>query len=401
MHRDNYAQYSYEEAQAKLRELMEEATKLRLISDVPLGAFLSGGIDSSVVVGLAAKHVDRLNTFSIGYKDNPFFDETAYAQLVAKKFNTNHTVFRLGNDDFLEHIDAILNAIDEPFADSSLIPTYILSKHTRKHVTVALSGDGGDEVFAGYNKHKAELTALQPSLSKSIVKGLMPLWKVLPKSRSNKLTNTVRQLHRFAQGASLPAAERYWRWASMLPEEEVEGLLVTNESRSNSLKQHITQRLNNADFNEVLLADINLVLLGDMLVKVDMMSMANSLEIRSPFLDQEVVEFAFGLPVHFKINNDLKKRIVQDAFRQLLPPELYNRPKQGFDVPLLQWFRKELWSRIDGDLLADDFIAEQGLFNPAAIKTLKKQLQSSNPGDSHETIWALMVFQHWWRHTMQ
>ncbi|RYG29826.1 MAG: asparagine synthase, partial [Chitinophagaceae bacterium] len=132
-----------------------------------------------------------------------------------------------------------------------------------------------------------------------------------------------------------------------------------------------------------------------------MMSMANSLEIRSPFLDQEVVDFAFGLPVEYKINSRMKKRIVQDAFRNLLPVELYNRPKQGFDVPLLQWFRRELWNRIDENLLADRFIEEQGLFDLAFVKSLKKQLHSTNPGDSHETVWALIVFQHWWRKTFQ
>lgn len=402
VHPDSYAVYTYEEAQKKLQSTLEEATKLRLIADVPLGAFLSGGIDSSVVVGLASRHIDRLHTFSIGFKDNPYFDETAYAELVAKRFKTDHTVFRLGNDDFLEHIDDILNAIDEPFADSSLIPTYILSKYTRKHVTVALSGDGGDEIFAGYNKHKAEMTAMRPSsFSKSVVKGLLPLWNVLPKSRNNKLTNTIRQLHRFAQGASLPASERYWRWASILPEEDAAQLLRFDAVQNSELKKFITQKLDGSDFNEVLLADFNLVLLGDMLVKTDMMSMANSLEIRSPFLDQEVVDFAFGLPVEYKINDQMKKRIVQDAFREMLPAELYNRPKQGFDVPLLQWFRNDLWSRIDNDLIADRFIEEQGLFDPFAVKQLKKRLKSNDPGDSHETLWALIVFQHWWRRTLQ
>jgi asparagine synthase (glutamine-hydrolysing) len=137
-----------------------------------------------------------------------------------------------------------------------------------------------------------------------------------------------------------------------------------------------------------------------MLVKVDMMSMANSLEIRSPFLDSEVVEFAFGLPESYKINGQMKKRIVQDAFRELLPAELYNRPKQGFDIPLLSWFRKELWSMINDDLLEDDFIKEQNVFDVNFIRQLKRQLHSSNPGDSHETIWALVVFQHWWKKYM-
>jgi asparagine synthase (glutamine-hydrolysing) len=401
LHKERYNSLSYDAAKQKLHHLLEEATALRLIADVPLGAFLSGGIDSSVVVALASKHVQQLKTFSIGYKDHPFFDETPYANLVAKKFGTDHTVFSLSNADFLEHIDAVLNAIDEPFADSSSIPTFILSKYTRRHVTVSLSGDGGDEVFAGYNKYKAEWRVMQPSVAKNLVKGLQPLWRVLPKSRNNKLTNTVRQLHRFAEGASLTAEGRYWQWASLMSGADSFNLfnarlhpqLNGHQPVSNLFKWGIT----GTDLNEVLLADMNLVLAGDMLVKVDMMSMANSLEIRSPFLDQEVVEFAFGLPVNYKIDGRLKKKIVQDAFRELLPPELYNRPKQGFDIPLLDWFRKELWGKINHDLLSDYFIKEQQIFNLPAIQQLKRKLHSANPEDSHEHIWALIVFQHWWK----
>lgn len=401
IHKEKYKHYSYEEAKRKLYDLMDEATKLRLIADVPLGAFLSGGVDSSVIVGLASRHKQQLKTFSIGYKDHPFFDETKYANLVAKKFGTNHTVFSLSNDDFLEHIEDVLDAIDEPFADSSAIPTFILSKYTRKHVTVSLSGDGGDEVFAGYNKYMAEWNMMQPSLAKNMVKALQPLWNVLPKSRNNKATNTIRQLHRFAEGAGLTAENRYWRWASLMSEETSRSLIndqiAKQIKKDNRLNELFKWSITGNDLNEVLLADMNLVLAGDMLVKVDMMSMANSLEVRSPFLDQEVVEFAFGLPGHYKIDNNLKKRIVQDAFRDLLPVELYNRRKQGFDVPLLAWFRKELWSKIDNDLLSDNFIKEQQIFDLTVVQNLKRKLKSSNPEDSHETIWALIVFQRWWK----
>jgi asparagine synthase (glutamine-hydrolysing) len=394
LRKESYNELTYEEAKTKLVQLMDDATRLRLISDVPLGSFLSGGIDSSVVVALASRHQQDLKTFSIGYKDNPFFDETYYANLVAKKYNTQHTVFSLSNNDFLEHIDDVLNSIDEPFADSSAIPTFILSRQTRKHVTVALSGDGGDEVFAGYNKYKAEWNMMQPSLKKAIVKGLSLVWKVLPQSRNNKITNTIRQLHRFAEGARLSPQERYWRWASILPEEESYKLLNGPLAKA---KNGFDWNISGKDLNEVLLADMKLVLLGDMLVKVDMMSMANSLEIRSPFLDQEVVEFAFGLPATYKINGQMKKRIVQDAFREMLPDELYNRPKKGFELPLLNFLKNGLWGKINDDLVSKKFIEEQGLFDVRFTEALKKQLQSSNPGDSHATIWALLVFQHWWK----
>lgn len=395
---------SYDQACNQLEHLMSESVKKRLISDVPLGAFLSGGIDSSVVVALASQHTSHLNTFSIGYKDNPFFDETYYANLVAKRYETNHTVFSLTNQDFLEHIDKILGYIDEPFADSSAIPEYILSYHTRKHVTVALSGDGGDEVFAGYNKHAAELRMRSNSLLNSLVKAGGPVWKLFPQSRNNKFGNLFRQLSRFAEGAKLDVKERYWRWAGFLTEEQAKNYLTSatlaavDTNAFNRQKNDLLKHLKGGSAMEDFLAtDIDLVLLSDMLVKVDLMSMANSLEVRSPFLDHEVVDFAFTLPTHYKIDKGMKKKIVQDTFRKYLPDELYNRPKRGFEIPLLDWFRKELKGMITGDLLNDDFIQEQGIFNVKVIQQLKSKLFSSNPGDAHATIWALIVFQSWWK----
>jgi asparagine synthase (glutamine-hydrolysing) len=401
-----YTNYSYSEAQKKLEELMDNAVAKRLIADVPLGAFLSGCIDSSVVVALASRHTQKLNTFSIGYKDNAFFDETAYARMVAEKYGTEHTVFMLGNNDFLEHISNVLEYIDEPFADSSAIPVYILSHHTRKHVTVALSGDGGDEVFAGYNKHAAEWRMRQGGLLNSAVKWGGPLWAALPQSRNHPLTNKFRQLHRFARGASISAGDRYWQWASFLNSPQSMDLLHARVQSKVAkpvlpgIEKKFTAGIKGADFNEVLLADMNLVLLSDMLVKVDSMSMANSLEIRSPFLDHHVVDFAFGLPEAYKIDGKMKKRIVQDAFRHLLPDAIYNRPKHGFEIPLLDWFRKDLWGLINDDLLSDKFVAEQEVLNLGAVQELKKRLHSNNPGDSHATIWALLVFQHWWKRYM-
>lgn len=401
--KDRYTQHTYESAQEELITRMKDSVAERMISDVPIGAFLSGGIDSSVIVALASDYTDRLNTFSVGYKDNPFFDETAYAQLVAKKYNTNHHVFSLSNNDFLEHLEGMLDYLDEPFADSSAIPVYILSHYTRRHVTVALSGDGADEVFSGYNKHAAEWKMRRPSLAKELVKAAAPVWAALPHSRNNKWTNKFRQLHRFASGAKLSIPDRYWQWASFCNPDTAaafiqESKLPPNErKRSDTIRRELLTALQTEDFNEVLLTDVQLVLLNDMLVKVDMMSMANSLEVRSPFLAKDVVDFAFSLPSSFKVDGTMKKKIVQDAFRPMLPPELYNRPKHGFEIPLLDWFRKELWSMIDQDLLASSFVEQQGIFNPEETEQLKKKLISTNPEDSHATIWALIVFQYWWK----
>jgi len=400
---DCYNQFTYEEAQKELVKKMDHAVQERLISDVPLGAFLSGGIDSSVVVALASQHTKHLNTFSIGYKDNPFFDETSYAQLVAKKYATEHTVFSLTNNDFLQHVYEVLDYLDEPYADSSAIPMYILCQHTKNKVTVALSGDGGDEVFSGYNKHAAEWKIRNGSLLNQLVKLGYPIWQQLPRSHNNKITNIFRQLHRFAEGAKLSTQDRYWRWASMSTPQQIDPLLSSNtlnnlsQSRLNKEKSSLLSAIKSDDFNEILLTDMNLVLGGDMLVKVDMMSMANSLEVRSPFLDYQVVDFAFGLPTAYKINASMKKRILQDAFRPMLPEEIYNRPKHGFEIPLLGWMRNELWGLINDDLLSKSFIESQGIFNVEGVEQLKKKLHSNNPENSHGTIWALIVFQYWWK----
>ncbi len=398
---------SYEKAQEQLALLLDDSVQKRLISDVPLGSFLSGGIDSSVIAALASRHTPHLNTFSIGYKDEPFFDETSYANLVAKKLGTNHTVFSLTNHDLLEHVFQILDYIDEPFADSSAIPTFILSRQTRKHVTVALSGDGADELFGGYNKHLAEYKIRSKNLSTQVLKTISPLAQLFPKSRNSFLTNKARQLDRFAKGAKLSPADRYWRWSSYADEQEALDLFypylksTLNKHEYKKRKKIILQHLtNDSTLNDVFLSDIKLGLPNDMLTKVDLMSMANSLEVRVPFLDYRVVNFAFSLPVHYKIDNKMKKKIVQDAFRNLLPKELYNRPKQGFEVPLLKWFRHELKSLITNDLLDDTFIKEQGLFNLENIQQLKKKLNSKNPEDVHAQIWGLIVFQYWWKKYM-
>ena len=389
----------YPAAQKKLIDLLDAAVQRRMISDVPLGAFLSGGIDSSVVVALASRHTQHLNTFSIGYKDEPLFDETKYARLVADRYQTNHTVFSLSNDDLFQHLHDVLNYIDEPFADSSALAVYILSKETRKHVTVALSGDGADELFGGYHKHAGEWKMRQGGMLANTITALQPLWTILPKSRNSKMGDLVRKLQKFSEGARLSNAERYWRWCGYADEQYLQHLWCGpfDQQISDQVKMHHLRSIGSTgDMNDMLLSDLQLVLPGDMLTKVDMMSMANSLEVRAPFLDVEVVDFAVGLPADYKISGQGRKRIVKDAFRPMLPEEIYNRPKHGFEVPLLSWFRKELNTWIFDELLSSKRLKEQGLFNPEAIITLKKQLQSNDPGDATARIWALIVFQSWY-----
>lgn len=395
---------TYEQQQARLVELMDESVRRRLVADVPLGAFLSGGIDSSVVVALASRHTQHLNTFSVGYKDEPFFDETKYARLVAEKYKTNHTVFSLSNDDLYEHLHGMLDYFDEPFADPSALPVYILCHHTRQRATVALSGDGADELFAGYNKHRAEWQVRNGGWKAEAVTALEPLWNVLPKSRASTMGNRVRQLQRFARGMQMTAKDRYWAWAGLTAGDEAFNLLSQKTRKRLNKKLYAKRRaawLDSlsapGDLNEVLLTDMRVVLPGDMLPKVDLMSMANSLEVRTPFLDYHVVDFAFSLPVSSKINGQMKKRIVQDAFRPLLPPELYKRPKHGFDVPMMSWFRGQLRPLIEEELLSDAFIEAQGLFDVDAIRALRAKLYSADPGEAVDRVWGLIVFQHWWK----
>lgn len=400
------ASLSYSQQQQRLRQLMDESVRRRLISDVPLGAFLSGGIDSSVIVALASKHTDHLRTFSIGFRDEPLFDETEFASLVAKKFKTDHTVFKLSNDDLFQHLFDTLDYIDEPFADSSALNVYILSKETRKHVTVALSGDGADELFGGYNKHEAERRARAGGLINRLLKAGAPLLKVLPQSRNKKSTDFFRRANRMATGLQLSDADRYWRWAAFEDEDEVHELFrpgtPLNNAEYKSRKNEILKNIGKTkDIQDVLYTDMHLVLVNDMLVKVDQMSMANSLEVRVPFLDYTVVDFAFSLPIESKINPEGRKRILRDAFRIELPEELYHRSKKGFEVPLLKWFRKELKSLINDELLSESFVEAQGIFNYQEIDRLKKKLFSLNPGDTHAKIWALIVFQYWWRKWMK
>lgn len=399
---------SYQDAKNQLHQLLDQSVQRRLVSDVPLGAFLSGGIDSSVVTALASKHKPDLHTFSIGFRDEKFFDETTYANLVSKKFKTQHTVFSLTNQDLYEHLNDILDYLDEPFADSSAIAVYILSRETRKHATVALSGDGADEMLAGYNKHAAFYRLLHPGTMEKMAGSLEWLWKKLPQSRNNPLANKARQLARFAEGMRMNAQDRYWQWAGFANRQETIDMLHPDLRTNYWLKDYVARRKeilqwipDHETMNDILYADMQLVLPNDMLTKVDLMSMANSLEVRAPFLDFEVVNFVFSLPDDYKIDRTIRKRILQDTFRDILPSELYKRPKKGFEVPLLKWFRKEMKSLIMDDLLSEKFIADQGLFHYPAIDKLKKQLFSANPGDIHARIWALIVFQHWWRRYFQ
>ena len=389
---------SFNIAENQIASLLDASVQRRMISDVPLGAFLSGGLDSSIVVALASQHVTKLNTFSIGFTDEPHFDETKYAEIVAHRFKTNHHTFKLSGNDMLQVLFEMLDYLDEPFADSSALNVYILCKETRRKVTVALSGDGADEIFGGYQKHKAEWMLRNRLGGAFILRSLAPIISRLKGSRQGIVANKLRQLQRFSQGAELSADERYWLWCSIASKKETNDLLlIPAAEKYQYIKKQYLDHIDARDMNSILRTDVQLVLAGDMLVKVDSMSMANSLEVRNPFLDKEVVNYAFTLSSKYKIDGHSQKKIIRNAFSKILPQEIIHRSKKGFEVPLLSWFNNELKSLITDDLLEDGFIVEQGLFNVEEVRRLKMQLFSSYPGDAAARIWALIVFQYWYR----
>ncbi len=379
---------TYADAQRELFTLLEDAVQRRLVADVPVGVFLSGGIDSSAVAALAARHKKPLHTFSIGFT-NKLYDETHYAQSVARLLGTEHTVFTLSEEDLFASVAGVLDYMDEPFADPSALNVYILSQHTRKHVTVALSGDGADELAGGYSKHWGEWRTRSGGLLNGLFKAASPLLQHIPSHRNSTAGRKLYQAKKYAAGLAQTAEARYTSWASVLDEQTVNSLL-RNPVQQYDLGLPSMQ----GGMNDVLRADFSLVLPSDMLTKVDRMSMAQSLEVRTPFLDYRVVDYVMGLPAEYKINATMRKRIVQDAFRSILPPELYNRPKQGFEVPVRGLLlHPNMQPRLNQFVRNRDYIEAQGLFNYNAIENLWQTIQARRNDKEDWTLWALVVFQ--------
>lgn len=402
------AWYRLEEAAARypkktdpvthLRELMDDAVRLRLISDVPIGTFLSGGLDSSIVSALAARHHKGLHTFSIGFADDPYFDETRHAEKVARHIGSEHRTFRLTREELANAYSDLLTAIDEPFADSSALPAYILCRETRKHVTVALSGDGADEIFGGYRKHQAELRYRTPGAAEKAVLALGPLWRHLPRSRNNRISDSFRKLDRFAQAAGASAEQRWSNLANFDLDGDARQLVkaaganMTFDDREHMMSRGV-QLL--SGMNGSLLADVLTVLPNDMLHKVDLTSMAHGLEVRPPFLDRRVVEFAFSLPAERKFQLGQGKAILHEAFGHLLPKEILSRRKQGFEVPLRELLLGPLAHLVESTLERTD-IEAAGL-DRQAVRQVRSRLASTNPGQAQATVHAMLVYLSWWR----
>ena len=396
---------SFEDAAKNIKGLFEQSIEARLVADVPVGAFLSGGLDSSIVVAATSKKVEQLHTFSVGFKDASFYDETKSAELVAKNFNTNHTSIILSRTDLADNIMACLESMSEPFGDTSALPFYVLSKKVAPSIKVILSGDGADELFGGYNKHKAEWMIKNPTWQIRTAQLLQPFSKFISGNRNTGFGDKVRQVQKLVNGMNLTDAERYYLWCSVLSNEQQAQLFnesLEGKDEYTSRKSDIVRRFKNNryDLNTVLNTDMELVLGSDMLHKVDSMSMAHGLEVREPFLDYRLLEYVSGLPSEYKVNKNGTKMLLKEAFKDELPKEIIAKPKHGFDVPLTVLFSNELKTWILGELLSEDFIKKQNVFNWNYIHKIREAInKNSNLDETH--IWSIIVFQFWWKKYMK
>lgn len=395
----NKIDISEEEAGERAVDLLRDAVRVRLISDVPLGAFLSGGIDSSAVVALMSElSSERVKTFSIGFEEQEF-NEISHARRIAERFDTDHHEFVV-RPDAIEVLPTLVRHYGEPYADSSAIPTYYLAKMTRQHVTVALNGDGGDECFAGYERYAAmRLADHYHRIPRVVRRGILePAIGAIPEAGLNR--SRFSKTRRFLDVAGRPPGERYLRWTSAISE-ELKSELCTREFLDRTANSGALERVQpwfagNGEIDVVdraLMADTSNYLPDDLLVKVDIASMAVSLEARSPFLDHHVMEFAASLPARYKLRGLTTKYLLKRALRGLLPAENLTRSKMGFGVPIGRWFRGELKGFLQSNILSDKALG-RGYFKPEAVRHIVDQHMGSSRDYSHQ-LWTLLMLELW------
>jgi asparagine synthase (glutamine-hydrolysing) len=386
-----------DERAEELRVVMRESVRKELISDVPLGVFLSGGIDSSAVTAMMSQLGSDVKSFSVGFAERSF-DESRYARQVARHLGTDHHELTLEPSMLLDLISQLPTLLDEPLGDASIIPTYLLSAFTRRHVKVALGGDGGDELFAGYPTLQAHrLAGYYNRAPRLLREGLIePVVRRLPVSRDN-LSFDFRA-KRFVSGAARPVAERHRRWMGSFAAEERTALLSADVREQLKGSGHIRVAEHEgaapADLlNQVLLMDMRLYLENDILVKLDRASMMASLEGRVPLLNNDFVEFATRLPLDMKLRGLRPKFLLKRALRGLLPDDILNRPKKGFGIPVAHWFRGPLKEQMLS-VLSPERVAGKGFFDPAAVKRLIGDHLSGRK-DNRKQLWTLFVFELW------
>ena len=396
--RPNYktdANYTLQSAADEYRHLLEDSVRLRQVSDVPLGAFLSGGLDStSVVATLSEQCQAPVKTFSIGFDDDQA-DELQFARLAAKHFGTDHTELVL-KPDTVELLPTLVKHFGEPFADSSALPTWWVSKLAREHVTVALSGDGGDELFAGYTwTHRNR----QVAHYRQIPAPLRHLAAVALRMTPN--SPTVHKLKQFNRDSFRTASESFRRRETCFLPETRAALYAPDFTQqlvnktADIFQEHVDNTTGLTEDDQMLYLDTVMYLPDDILTKVDRMSMAHGLEARVPLLDHRLVEFAATVPFHLKLQHGTSKRLAKHAVRDLLPAPLLQQRKQGFSIPIHRWFRESLADHCKELVLAPDARCKQ-YFHEAPIEDLIARHEQGTANVGHH-LWALLVLEHWLR----
>ena len=390
---------SEREAAEHLQDLLADSVRMRLVSDVPLGVLLSGGVDSSSVAALAVRaSSEAVKTFSISFAESSF-DESAYARSVAKFLGTDHHEERLSANLAANLVGEIGAWMDEPFSDPSLVPTYLLSRFTRKHVTVALGGDGGDELFAGYpmyaGHHWAEIYNKVPAPLRTGM--IEPLVRLLPVKTKN-LSLDYKAL-RFVTGTKYDTVARHHIWfGSFTPGEQeqlltAEALQQTESDIYHEARQMVEQCDNDDTVTRMQSLDTRLYLAEDILTKVDRASMAVSLEVRAPFLDPRVAEYAASLPPNYKLRGHKTKYILKKAVHELLPPFVTRRGKKGFGVPVAEWLKFKL-RPLARDLLSPERVRRAGVFNPEYVSRLQDE-HERGVANHRKLLWTLLMFELW------
>lgn len=380
-----YAPQEQVDPKSSLYDLLSESVNERLLADVSVGSFLSGGVDSSIIAALAIRHKPDLETFSIGF-DDAIYDESKYAETVARHIGSKHHMIKISDQELISNVTTLVDSIDEPFADSSALAVFSLCKHTSNTLKVALSGDGADELFAGYNKHKALLRSIQPS-AKDRLAALVGTF-VPSGSRSSNLGNTFRKLNKWSKGVNLPPLDRYLLWASFMESEQVKKLL-NKDFETVGLEFDPQNDL--LDFLEL---DQTFVLPNDMLSKVDRTSMMNGIEVRVPFLSKKIISKARTYNTEELITRDKGKIILQKEFGHMLPEQIFDRKKHGFEVPLSKWFKGPMNEFVDA-YTNEEVVKRYGLINSNQLHMIKSKLDNNQTGDAAMHIWSISLLHAW------
>ncbi len=393
----------YAAAAGEVRRSLARSVDLRKVSDVPIGAFLSGGLDSSVIVAHLSAVIGRpVQTFCVGHAGHATYDETRFARLVARHFGTEHHELVLTRADTLAAVPRVLDHLAEPVGDSSIIPTWLVSRFAAERVTVALSGDAGDELFAGYWRYTAhDALAAYRRIPRILRRGLIePALRRGGSAKSSRLANKLRQFRKLLRAEEGDAFQRHLAWSRILPDEAASGLVDPAEAAGCveevlDTARRLTQPWSGDDeLNRLLAFDTQYGLPSDMLQKVDLASMAHSLEVRTPFLDPALVELAGSLPASYKMNRGRKKIILGDAHRGVVPDAVLDRPKMGFEVPVGELLRGDL-AGLFREVATPAVLGELGGLDPAAVNRLFEH-HCARRGEYADALFTILSLA-WWR----